>query len=771
MLRRYKLLCLLLALLLTLLPAAVAEEVGGNAGAEVPEAAQTSGDAEAAGETAGEAEVTDDAAPALPEGVPDTYRLVVEGSEYNLYLREESMSVVVESRANGALMFSAVEDASTISSSALGQAQSGVVMQYLAIGSSSISQETVDLISTGNTQVHTIEYDYTIPNGFKATISYTNLGISFSVVVELEGNDLKVTVPREDIRQELYGSYSLSTLTLFPFMGASYRGEDTGYMLVPDGQGALIELKDNEKRYRSLYYDTPVYGSKIKDDKNDAGNSATTVSTEPDIMPVFGMAHTEKGIAFLGVIEQGDLGASIRAYPNGAVNLSYDRTSALYEYSYRFTQMMGAAAGAGGMDARLPELRSFDIVQHFLFLSGDEANYTGMAVAYRDYLEEHGAFAGAKLDGFDVELDVLGLEKENFVLGKQNVVMTTFEEAAAMLADLKEKGAGSLSVVLRGWQEGGLSAALPTDDFNPAGALGGSGGLKTLLEGAASRKIDVYLEADFLRMNADTHPVLSYSAFKKVDSQTWYRSTYGKVYATMYYLTPSKSLEIGQSVLEKFHQGGVEGVSLVSITSFLSDYYENNTVRDSVSMAACYGSICETASQSMNTRLSAANAYLWRYATSLSDLPITGSDYIFTTCDVPFLAIALSGKIPCYAEYTNFQANTNRFFLRLVEQGIRPSFLLTMEDPIELKNTNSSNIYSSRYELYGDMIVQWSQELGALHERLGDASIVGHEMVGDMTHVTWSNGTEVYLNYGEEELTLNGVTVAAMRYAVKEGGE
>lgn len=718
-----------------------------------------------------EAATPEEDAQALPEGIPESYQLVVEGEEYNLYLREDSMSVVVESRANGALMFSGVEDTSTVSSSALGQAQSGVVMQYLAMGGSSISQETVDLISSGNAQVHTITYDYSIPNGFEATISYTNLGITFTVRVELEGNDLKVTVPKDNIQQEKYESYSLSTITLFPFMGASYLGQDTGYMLVPDGQGALIELKNNEKRYRSLYYDALVYGSKIKDDKNDASNNPMAVPVEQDIMPIFGMAHTDKGIAFLGVIEEGDLGANIRAYPNGAVNLAYDRTNVLYEYSYRFTQMMGSSAGAGGMDARLPELRDFDIVQHFFFLSGDEANYAGMGVAYRDYLEEHGVFANAEMNDFDVQIDILGLERENFVLGKQDVPMTTFEDAAAILADLKEKGAGNLNVVLRGWQEGGLSAALPTDAFAPAGSLGGKSGLKTLLEGAASRKIPVYLEADFLCLNADTHAVLSYSAFKKVDSQTWYRSTYGDVYATMYYLTPSKSLELATSTLKQMKDGGVEGVSLISLTSFLSDYYESNAVKDSVSMANIYSQICDTAADGMSVRLGAANAYLWQYASGLNDLPVTGSDYIFTTCDVPFLTIALSGKMPCYAEYTNFQANTNRFFLRLVEQGARPSFLLTMEDPIKLKNTNSSNIYSSCYELYGDMIVAWSQELGALHDKLGQSSIIGHEMEGDMTHVTWSNGVQVYLNYGDEALTVDGVTVDPMSYVVKEGGD
>ena len=81
------------------------------------------------------------------------------------------------------------------------------------------------------------------------------------------------------------------------------------------------------------------------------------------------------------------------------------------------------------------------------------------------------------------------------------------------------------------------------------------------------------------------------------------------------------------------------------------------------------------------------------------------------------------GKMPAYLEYVNFQANAHKFFLRLAEQGTRPCFLLTMEDPIELQNTNSSDIYSARWDLYRVTLAMWYSQLKELHESIGGASI------------------------------------------------
>ncbi len=747
LLKRFKLLLLLtLALSLLAAPLARAEEPDAEPPAATEEPAQE------AGET-----LDAEQAPASP--IPADYELVCESDAFRLYLKRPTLAIMLESKRNGAVLRSTAENLEGISSKDWkGFVQSGVVMEYIEETSRVNGQ--ADFINKASAIEYTLRDD-----GFTADVSFPEIGISYQVNVELHGSDLKVSIPQDKI-VETQEKYAVATFSLFPFLGASYMGEDDGYMFIPDGQGALINLEDNEGRF-SQPFEAPVYGTKLG--VTDKVYNNYSVDAEPVIMPVFGMALSKEQIGFLGVIEEGDEGARIRAYPNG-VRLNYDWVSAVYEYRFVYTQMMGNSAGAGGIDARTEKRRDFDIVQHFLLLDGEEASYAGMAVAYRDYLEEKGFFASAEMDPFDVALDMLCLEKENYVLGKQDVVMTSFEDVAVMLSELRDEGVNAMNVALRGWQEGGLSGALPTDSFAPAGSLGGKGGLKSLIDRAASRKIPVYLEADFLSMNQETHPVLSYSAFKKITSATWSRPTFGLVYDTLRYITPAKTLEIGRNVLEQMAKNGVEGVNLVGITSFLTDYFEDQHYRDSVQMAGVYAQVAQQARANMHSRLSAANAYLWPYASSLGDMPVTGSDYVYVDSEVPFLSIALSGKIPAYAEYVNFQANSNRFFLRLVEQGTRPCFLLTREDPIELINTNSASVYSSRYELYKSVIVDWYKELDALHQRLGDASIIDHQMDGDLTHVTWSNGLEVYLNFGDTEGAMDGVTVPAMDYVVK-GGE
>jgi hypothetical protein len=183
-----------------------------------------------------------------------------------------------------------------------------------------------------------------------------------------------------------------------------------------------------------------------------------------------------------------------------------------------------------------------------------------------------------------------------------------------------------------------------------------------------------------------------------------------------------------------------------------------------------YAGIIDRANDQFTTALIAPNAYLWQYADVLTDLPVAGSDYTYTDAEIPFLTIALSGQIPYYVEYTNFQANTREFFLHLVEQGARPSFLLTWEDPIELQNSNSASIYSSRYELYKGMIVEWYSDLAQLFEAVGtDGMIIGHERMGDLAKVTWDNGTIVYLNFGDKAGDIEGVTLEKLSFKVVNG--
>ncbi len=688
--------------------------------------------------------------------LPTEYKLAAESSRFKLYVREDTLAIIIESKENASRLYSTVQNPDDFKDQAAwkGFYQSGIVMEFIE-----------DVKST-NTQADFINMESQVQmtyleNGFSADVLFPAYGVGYTAVVTLDERGLTVTIPQDKIinAETAEHRYTVSTFTLYPFLGYSVLGQDEGYMIIPDGQGALIELKDNEKRYSSPF-DRPVYGTNIGIE--DTVNSRWSVPTEPVIMPVFGMVHTADQIGFLGVIEQGDHAARIRAYPNGATNLNFDWVSAKYTYRMVYKQPTGPSSGAVDMLTEAP--RKFDIVQHFLLADGEDATYAGLACAWRDYMEEKGFFAHAATDRpFDVEVDFLGIERENDVLGKKDVVMTSFQQAGEILESMRTDGVDRATVIYRGWQSNGLSGGIPTN-YNPAGSLGGGSGMESLIKKCAGLGVDFSLEADFLSLNTETNPTLSYSAFKKITSQTWSRPTFGPVYGTLYYLAPDRSLVIAKDTLNAMRSAKISGVSLTGITQLMADYYYQNHYQESGKLAQIYKEIAMAASNDFYTTLKSANAYLWPCASALNDLPVTGSDYAYVSQDVPLLAIALSGKIPAYLEYVNFQANAHKFFLRLVEQGTRPCFLLTMEDPIELQNTNSADIYSARWDLYRVTLAMWYSQLKELHESIGSASIIAHDIVGSITRVTWSNGLKVYLNYGETAGELDGVALESMTW-------
>ncbi len=687
--------------------------------------------------------------------VPEGYELIAENSRFNLYLRKSTLAVIAESKESGKRLYSTVQNPEEMKDNATwkGFYQSGIVMEYLD-GVKSLPVQA-DFINTKN------EVDLTLTgDGYAAKVRYPDLGIGYEVTLKMDERGFSVSIPKDSITEEMPDTYTVASFYVYPFMGYSYLGQDEGYMIIPDGQGAMIELKDNEERFSSPF-DRAVYGTNIGVESS--VYSDWSVDAEQVLLPAFGMVHVEDRLAVLGFIENGDAAARIMAYPNG-VRMKFDWVCAKYLYRLVYSQPTGPNSSTISM--RTEHARDIDIQQQFFLEDGERASYAGLACALRDYMTEKGYFGEADPTVFDIAVDFLGAETENDVLGKKSVPMTTFAEAGEILQDLAGKGVSGISVTYRGWQEGGLSGALPTDAYAPAGSLGGSGALEKLMEEARKLNDRLSLEADFLHLNTQTHPLLFYSSFKMITSQTWSRPTFGKVYDTMYCLTPSKTLEIGRNTVNQMASHRVPGVSFTGIPSLMSDFYESDHYQDSTVMMAGYETLVKEAAEKMEVTLNKANCYLWRHAAALKEMPVAGSDYAYVRRDIPFLAITVSGKLPYYTEYANFQANTNRYFLHLVEQGTRPAFLLTMEDPIKLQNTNSNDVYSSRYELYRDLIPRWYEELSALHEKLGAAQITDHVFQGDLVRVTWSNGIKVYLNFGSRTAEMDGVTLDGAAYKV-----
>lgn len=242
------------------------------------------------------------------------YKLVAENDGYALYMREEGLAIMVCDKSSGAYMESAVSfDDGKNNAQWMGAMQSALVLNLIY---SNVDTQQADLINDDITQ----KVNYT-ENGFSAEIYWNKYRLGMTLEVALNEDGITARIPDESIIED--GETYIGTIALYPYLGYSYLDEKEGYMLLPDGNGALIYLDDKEGRFNTGYTGI-VYGTdagfvdsdttRLWWSKYEMVNEANKV-----LAPVFGMAHTSEGIAYLAVVEEGDQRAAIEASPTGSV--------------------------------------------------------------------------------------------------------------------------------------------------------------------------------------------------------------------------------------------------------------------------------------------------------------------------------------------------------------------------------------------------------------------------------------------------------------------
>lgn len=401
-----------------------------------------------------------------------------------------------------------------------------------------------------------------------------------------------------------------------------------------------------------------------------------------------------------------------------------------------------------------------------MFLSEEEANYCGMANAYRDYLTSRGLLRSAD-DSYRTRIDFLGTERENWVLGTTAVVMTTVDDIREMYEDLETAGVTSIFTVYKGWQKGGLYN-VPISKYKADGGIGGTSALTRLIEDAAADGIQIYLYNDAMRINPDEQNA-TFNVIKMINKRRFSENTHMEVYEEMMYLTPARSNKMLDKFAASYLKKGVDTICLAGVSNTLFSYNYSGEFYTRYDCGESYESMVRELDEQTALVLEQPFAYLWQYTDAYLDMPLYTSSYIFEDESVPFLSIVLKGVIPVYSEYVNFEANKQEFFLKMVETGTYPSFYITKESSAELIYTNSCDIYSSEYSVYRDTIIEYTLELQALNAKVAGAHIVGHEITGNgVTKVTYDNGVTVYVNYSRTAQTVDGTTVEAMSYKVGE---
>ncbi len=692
----------------------------------------------------------------------DDYKLVAESDVYKMYFYEPRLSVILENKATGELIEGTLNDADDDGKSNAtwqGYMKSGLVITAI-IGINNSYQ--VDLLNNP----HTMEVTYT-DKGFSAKIYFTDYQFGLTVEGSLEGDEFVVNVPEESIREDKEGTY-IGCVTLFPMMGYTYLDSKEGYMFIPDGNGALIYLDDKEGRY-STGFSQLIYGR----DKGFAETVTqsllwerydTVIDANKVLAPVFGMVHLEGQQAYLAVVEGGAARAYIEAQPNGAM-VNYNRCYARFLLRDVYVQPLNQS-NSGTVKTTEADRMHSDLTVRYLLLSGDDADYAGMAVAYRDYLLEN-ELVTVKDTGYNTRVDFLGVEQEEFLMGTTDVTMTTVEQVREIFAELKEAGVTNLLSLYKGWQNGGLYS-LPISSYKADSSIGGTKALTSMIKDSAEDGFNVYLYNDALRINATTN-LTTFDAVKMVNKRTLKEEVNEQVYDLFYYLLPTKTKSMVEGLVKSYTKNGVSNLAIAGISNSLFSYSSKGSYYDRYDTATVYQELLTNIDESTNLVLEQPFAYLWNHTDAFLDMPLSSSEYMYVDEEVPFLSIVLKGILPMYSDYINFEANKTEFFLQMVESGVYPSFYVTYENSSALIYTNSSDLYSTQYSTYKNTIIEYDAQLREVADAVEGAFIINHEKFdNDVTKVTYDNGVVIYVNYSESNVTVDGVTIDALSYKVGE---
>ncbi|MCL1932020.1 MAG: DUF5696 domain-containing protein [Treponema sp.] len=596
---------------------------------------------------------------------------------------------------------------------------------------------------------------------FNITLRYT-----------LDGKSLVVSVPFNQVAYR--SAFPITRLDILPFMGAGSL-TDEGYLLVPDGSGALIYF--NNRKYGQIPYNIGVYGW------DEAMPRDAVVSNSKAPFPVFGV-H-KNGAALLCIIEEGSAYASVHADVSGR-NCSYNSVYA------SFDMVHGALMDISGRSDRA-------VYQYESGLSPDESitmrytvcaegGYVGMAKEYRSWLlDKYPSFKNKKDGGVPVAVEIIGaVNKTQHRLGMPvdlPLKLTSYRETADMIEDFAGFGWSNVHVKLNGWFNRSVDHSVPVK-VKLIRELGGKSNFSRIVSAADNNNFTLYPEVDFLYIR-DVKTFGGYSLYrdsaryinrKRIEkypySFVWYgeRKQWGKL---NHLARPASMLSMVDNFVKKSPSLGLRNIAFRNIGSTLSgDYNERRHVSREGAIRMRQDKLEELTNAGVGVMIKTGFSYSAPWASIITDIMLDDQDFGITDDAVPFYQIALHGLVPYTGKAINLAEDYTINMLKTIESGAGLYFSFMAEETAELQETKFRQFFANEYP-------KWIGDADALYRRfsadfghLYNQAIVDHAILSSGVTITvYEDGTRVIVNTSANDWNYYGNSVKSKNYIVLGKGE
>ncbi len=621
-----------------------------------------------------------------------------------------------------------------------------------------------------------------IENGVEIRYFFPKQGFLIPVRYELEKDCLKASVLTAQIVEDLWSlsddpatiekaaknkeKLSVMTVSLLPFMGAA-DAKDEGYLILPDGSGALIHF--NNGRGNAAFYQQDVFG-------RDATLSVRRAATRTYQlnMPLFGMI--KNGLGMMAVVENGEYQAQLNAATSGQLT-GYN--NAYFTVTYINMETNTLMAGSSSSKTVTLAANTFrdmgDFTVRYYLLDKQGADYTDIASLYRDQLGLRDLQAD---EAPVVQLKMVGSipSIKTFIGVPYNsvTVLTSYMDAAKAIDDFHADGLERMSLQYIGWSDqsvrGKIVTSLALDN-----RLDGRRGFDQLMKSAEAAKDQVSLTVDLVNLYKNGNGYWSlFSAANNINSTARQMNEYlmstgvkdpaGK---TWYLLRPDKVEEASARVADGF-SGQKFGLTLNAMGNTIYSSLGKNGISRTQAGQYWRGALEKLSKSIPWLAAEMPNAFTFPYIRQADDVPLASSRYDVIDEDIPFYQLVTHGAFIMYSEPLNEWGSLEDAILRLAEYGVYPSWRLIARDPALLSGTDGADWYSTSLSEWRGDVISVNAQLKTLAQYAA-MRMTGHERPEKGVSVTtYENGDRVYVNYGATDVSVEGVTVPARTFTIKE---
>ncbi|MCQ6558744.1 DUF5696 domain-containing protein [Paenibacillus mendelii] len=652
---------------------------------------------------------------------------VLENRGYALYLNPETSVIALRNKQSDYLWRSNPQKEKlaheTVKGTLLSNLQSPFILEYHERGKT--QRSITNATNKDITKTYRIAAE-----GLQVTYSFSKLKISFTIQYALTEHGMEVRVPATGIREA--GDHFMISLQVLPFFGAARNEDEQGYLFVPDGPGGIIRFDEN-RTLAGLGYRYPMYGNDLTNQPVKPDNVREATIT----YPVFGLKRGSE--AFVAILKDGKFDSLIKAQAAGTVS-SFNTVGAEWTYRVEYGQRLSQLSPPVNtiQQKRIEQ----DRVIEYRLLSGENVGYVEMAQAYRTYLQQNGDLR-KKMDQeqkLPLQLTIVGGSSGSTAVGRRYAAATTFAQAEEMISELSAGGVEAMDITLRGWQAGG--AAGQTGIFPAEQALGGNKGARSLVEKAHQLGYKVLFEQDFVRYSEDAK-----EASPRTDG---IRGLDGSAVLQkgMFVIAPEQSAGRAYMAVDKLQSLGADGVKFAGYGEDVYKDYHPDRQLEREQTALLFRGAMEYAGQQLgHAAATGGGDYILAAADSIHELEFESS-YDFNIDEtVPFYPIVLHGLMPYSFTAGNLRDRYQDHFLKAIEYGAVPSFIVTDEPSIHIRYTLSGELFSTHFAKWKERILQEYtafKKLSAVHGQ----AIVGHRKLENGVYATeYEGGTQTIVDY------------------------